>query len=65
MVTVGEPTSYERSAAMVAPGQSIPARADHLGEMCAELMMLRALTSRLGTDLRSIASLGRRDPPGS
>lgn len=59
MLSTGDLTSLQRSAAMLSPGQSLPVARETLQELCTELLDARALLARLGADLRTVAAQGR------
>jgi hypothetical protein len=48
--------SLHRSAAMAAFGQSLPVNREVLMSICDELLEVRSLLERMGTDLRAIAA---------
>ena len=59
MVPMGQLVALQRSAAMLTSGQSIPVGRDELLELCEELIDARQLLTRLGADLRAVATRSR------
>ena len=56
-VATADLVSLHRSAAMLTLGQSLPVNREDLMSICDELLEVRSLLERLGTDLRSVAKM--------
>jgi len=54
-VELADLVTLQRSAAMLAPGQTLPVDRDELLDMCGELIETRRLLARLGGDLKTVA----------
>ena len=65
MVSTEELVAFQRSAAMVGPGQTLPLRRETVTELCTELLELRALVARVGSGLRDVAQRSRTMEPAT